>query len=393
MDKSYEMYKKFRGDAQAAEVENRLKDAARFNLEAARYLLKAAKASSGRIRETRKRQAGVLVKFADRLEAKAAKSKAAKNTAAGRPDTPVGHLEEPGKSAGSTGSPEAVAEVDLSSATFFPEPKTGITFDDVAGLEEVKREIDRRVVKVREHQKDAAELGLRIGGGMLMYGPPGTGKTMFAKAMAETLDAAFFHVKASEIMSKWVGDAEKNVSKLFEDASKYRLSIIFIDEIEAMLKKRSKLRSTVAERVVNEFLASLDGFSTEEGKRLIFVGATNRPWEIDEAVLRPGRFDNKFHIGLPDLEARRRILELNLEGRAIEDDVDLDALAVQLEGYSGADIRNICDHAAGVTFDIRMKEKSKKKISHKYLLDAIEHIKPSVTGEIVKKFAEWEEIH
>jgi transitional endoplasmic reticulum ATPase len=386
MDKSYEMYKKFRGDAQAAESEGRLKDAARFNLEAACYLLKAAKASTGRIRETRKKQAGVLVKLADRLAAKAAKPMAAKNTAGPAVSAEADRSRE-------LGDPEAVAEVDLSSATFFPEPKTGITFDDVAGLEEVKREIDRRVVQVREHQKDAAELGLRIGGGMLMYGPPGTGKTMFAKAMAETLDAAFFHVKASEIMSKWVGDAEKNVSKLFEDASKYRLSIIFIDEIEAMLKKRSKLRSTVAERVVNEFLASLDGFGTEAGKRLIFVGATNRPWEIDEAVLRPGRFDHKFHIGLPDLKARRRILELNLTGRAIEGDVDLDALAVQLEGYSGADIRNICDYAAGVTFDIRMKEKSKKKIDHRSLLDAIEEIKPSVTEEIIKNFAKWEKNH
>jgi len=382
MDRFYELYKKFRNDAKAAEEEERPRDAARFNLEAARYLLKAAKASTGRIKETRKKQAGVLVKLADRLEAKA-KSPAECGTGF----QPVIKHGQDGRA-----TDECVVEVDLSTATFFPEPKTGITFDDVAGLDEIKREIDRRVVKVRAHQKDAAELGLRIGGGILMYGPPGTGKTLFAKAMAEMLDAAFFHVKASEIMSKWVGDAEKNVSKLFEDAGRYKLSIVFIDEIEAMLKKRSELKSAVAERVVNEFLASLDGFGSRED-RLIFVGATNRPWEIDEAILRPGRFDDKFHIGLPDFEARRRVLELNLEDRAIEDGVDLDALARRLDGYSGADIRNICDRAAGVTFDIRMKEKSKKKISHQSLLDAIDEIKPSVTGEIIKKFETWERTH
>ena len=147
-----------------------------------------------------------------------------------------------------------------------------------------------------------------------------------------------------------MGEAEQNVRKLFETAKQHQRSVIFIDEIEAMVPRRRAEGSTVMARVVPQILQELEGFDRNGDRALLFVGATNKPWMLDEAMLRPGRFDTLVYVGLPDAPARFRLLEIYLADRPIADDMDLGVLCDHLEGYSGADIRNLCMQAAQVAF-------------------------------------------
>ena len=181
--------------------------------------------------------------------------------------------------------------------------------------------------------------------------PPGTGKTMLARATAGELDATFFTVSAADLLSKWVGEAEQNVKALFDAAAASERAVIFIDEIESLVPaRRDDAGSGVMQRVVPQLLQGMEGFGKKAGSPVMFMGATNVPWQLDPAVLRPGRFDEKVYVPLPDEPARRRLLEIHLERRPLADDVDLDALAARLAGYSGADVKYLCDRAATIPF-------------------------------------------
>jgi transitional endoplasmic reticulum ATPase len=234
--------------------------------------------------------------------------------------------------------------------SFIPVERPDLRFADLAGLEDVKEEIRLKMIYPFTHPEQAARYKIKRGGGILLYGPPGTGKTMMARAVAGEIEAAFFTVKPSEIMSKWVGDSEQNIDRLFKSAREHERSIVFIDEIEALVPARREVQSGVMTRLVPQILAELEGFGNSGENPLLFIGATNEPWSLDPAVLRPGRFDEKVYVGLPDVEARRKILELNLAGRPLGNDVDLELLADMTEGYSGADLKNICEKAAADVF-------------------------------------------
>ncbi len=229
--------------------------------------------------------------------------------------------------------------------------KPGIGFDDIAGLEDVKHEIRLKMIYPFEHPELAQRYGISTGGGVLLYGPPGTGKTMLAKAIAHEIDATFFVISPAQVLSKWVGEAEQNVRKLFDAAKAEPKSVIFIDEIEALVPKRQSDTSSVMQRVVPQILQELEGFDRTAERCLLFVGATNRPWLLDEAMLRPGRFDTRVYIPLPDAPARYRLIEMYLaEKRPIADDVDLGRLCDMLDGHSGADIRSVAERAAAIPF-------------------------------------------
>ncbi|HEX2971162.1 MAG TPA: ATP-binding protein [Tepidisphaeraceae bacterium] len=211
---------------------------------------------------------------------------------------------------------------------------------------------------------------------------------MLAKATAGEIDATFFTISPAEILSKWVGEAEQNIKKLFDAAREEPRSIIFIDEIEALVPARRDEGSSVMQRVVPQLLQGMEGFD-KKTTPVLFMGATNVPWQLDPAVLRPGRFDEKVYIPLPDLAARRKMLDIYLGKRPVADDVNLDALASRLEGYSGADIKYICDRSATVPFLQSVATGQEGEITQAILDDVIADTPRSVTSDILRRFDQW----
>src|SRR5438094_2978837 len=246
----------------------------------------------------------------------------------------------------SSSAQESESESDGGADKWIVKEKPNLRFSDVAGLEDVKQDIRLKMIYPFEHADLAQKFGIRAGGGILLYGPPGTGKTMLAKATAGEIDATFFRISAADVLSKWVGEAEQNLKKLFEAAAAETRAIIFIDEIESLIPARRDEGSSVMQRVVPQILQGMEGFDEKDVSPILFMGATNVPWQLDPAVLRPGRFDEKVYIPLPDLPARRRMLDLYLSQRPVADNVDLDALAKRLVGYICSDIKYIGDRVA-----------------------------------------------
>jgi transitional endoplasmic reticulum ATPase len=212
---------------------------------------------------------------------------------------------------------------------------------------------------------------------------------MLAKATAGEIDAAFFRISPADVLSKWVGEAEQNVKKLFDAAAAEPRSIIFIDEIEALVPARRDEGSSVMQRVVPQILQGMEGFDKKSGQPILFMGATNVPWQLDSAILRPGRFDEKVYIPLPDLEARRKMLQTYLGHRPLAGDVNIDRLADELDGYSGADIKYLCDRAATVPFLATVASGVEGQITAAIFRDAVRDTPRSVTAEMLGKFKRW----
>lgn len=269
-------------------------------------------------------------------------------------------------------------EGDSDASDWIVKDKPNIGFDDIAGLEDVKQEIRLKMIYPFQHPELAKQYGIGVGGGILLYGPPGTGKTMIAKAVAHDIDAVFFLVSPAQMMSKWVGEAEQNVRKLFDAAKAETTSVIFLDEIEALVPKRQSDSSTVMQRVVPQILQELEGFDRGADRALLFVGATNRPWMLDEAILRPGRLDALVYVGLPDAPARFRLLEIHFGDRPMADDVDFGTLCDRLEGYSGADIKSIAQQAAQRPFLEAIGGKAARPIAQADIVAEIDETPPSV---------------
>jgi len=225
----------------------------------------------------------------------------------------------------------------------------------------------------------------------LLYGPPGTGKTMLAKAIAHEIDSTFFVISAAHVLSKWVGEAEQNIARLFGAAKAEARAVIFIDEIEALVPRRQPDTSSVMQRVVPQILQELEGFDRKADRCLLFIGATNRPWLLDEAMLRPGRFDSRIYIPLPDAPARYRLLEMYLvENRPVCADVELGRLCDLLEGYSGADIKNIADRSAALPFMEAIGGGEPRPIGMADVLAIVGETLPSVNRADLARFEEFE---
>ncbi|MCU0724553.1 MAG: ATP-binding protein [Planctomycetes bacterium] len=239
------------------------------------------------------------------------------------------------------------------------------------------------------HPEAAARYGVRTGGGLLLYGPPGTGKTLLARATAGEIDAAFYTVRPSDVLSKWVGEAEKNVAALFAEARARPRSVVFIDEAEALAPVRTGDAGSVMSRVVPQFLAELEGVAGRGTNALLFIGATNAPWNLDPAILRPGRFDELVYVPLPDAEARAGILALELAGKPLVPEADLEALAAALDGYSGADLRLVVEKAVGESFLSEVRGGAPRRIGVEDLLAAAREVAPSVAPEALKRYEEW----
>jgi transitional endoplasmic reticulum ATPase len=278
------------------------------------------------------------------------------------------------------------------SSDWFVSEKPGITFDNIAGLEKVKELIQVKIVYPFKHPELLKNRVIRQGGGLLLYGPPGTGKTMIGKAIATELEAPFFEAKVADIKNMYVGQSENNVKKLFAEARKHPpLGIVFIDEIESLIPKRGSIDCTHMNGVVAQFLAEMDGLSTHRKTSVLVIGATNRPQDIDNAALRPGRFDHKILVPLPDKEARKQMFYLILNKRYI-DKVNYESLAVETEGYSGADIADICGN---VEYDLSLldiRNKQSHRITTELIMKTIHKISPSVTRTEMEWFRQYEHV-
>ncbi len=344
-------------------------DQAKYHfLKAAEYLLQLAKETTEPdLRKARMEKARELVDLAKNVKER---REAARKKAVEKRDEPKGE------------DKEVPSEWTLSE-------KPKLRFGDIAGLEDVKEQIRLKMILPFTHPEKAKKYRVKTGGGILLYGPPGTGKTMIAKAVAGELDAAFFAIAPSEILNKWVGESEKNIRKLFDAARAAERSIIFMDEVESLVPRRRDTEAGgVMARVVPQILSELDGFDVRDGQTVMFMGATNEPWNIDYAMLRPGRLDEKVYIGLPDLAARRKILELNLKDIPLED-LDLDALAARVEGYSGADLAYLCRKVAEQTFLASVKSSEDHPLRQGDFDRVLEKLRPSVSADDVLRFAEF----
>ena len=348
-------------EAQKAQQAADFAAAQRHLAQAAQYMLEAARLSPPPFDRSRLATARQLLAQAQAMEPLVRSQR--------RPAIPVPAAEDPA-------SPWLVRE------------KPNIRFNDVAGLEEVKKQIQLKLIYPFSYPEQAQRFGIRSGGGILLYGPPGTGKTLIARATAGELDACFFEAKPADLMSKWVGEAEQNVHRLFEAARACERAVIFLDEVEALLPKRRTNASTVMQRVVPQFLAELEGFGGRSSNVLL-IGATNEPWSIDSAALRPGRFDEKIYVPLPDAAARRRILELNLSGRPLASDVDLEALTMRLERYSGADIVQVCLRAGTLAFLDAVERGVEREVTWADFEKVLGEIKPSVTARELERFEHY----
>ncbi|WP_300979082.1 AAA family ATPase [Flavobacterium sp.] len=249
--------------------------------------------------------------------------------------------------------------------------KKGEGFKSIAGMQGLKDTIKLDVIDALNEKEKYAEYGLTIPNGMLLYGPPGCGKTFFAEKMAEEIGFNFYQIKPSDIQSKWVNASQENIKNLFEEARKNAPSIIFIDELDALVPNRDNSSvNHMNTSAVNEFLAQMNN-SGDEG--VFIIGATNRPNSIDPAILRAGRLDKHIYLPPPDYEARELMFKLYLERRPTDIGLDYVALSKATENYVSSDIKFLCDEAS------RMALKTKSRISKQILLQTIEANKPSIS--------------
>ena len=249
-----------------------------------------------------------------------------------------------------------------------------VKWDDIGGLGNVKQELQEAVEWPLKYPEKFENFGIRPPKGTLLYGVPGTGKTLLAKAVANESEANFISVKGPELLSKWVGDSEAGVREVFRKARQAAPTVIFFDEIDSIASSRggNDGDSGVTKRVVNQLLTEMDGM--EELEDVAVIAATNRPDILDAGLMRPGRFDRHIKVDVPNEEGRLAIFKVHTKDMPIADDVDLEKLAKETEGYVGADIESVCREAAMLTLrnDIDSKE-----VTNKYFQEALEKVKPS----------------
>ena len=254
--------------------------------------------------------------------------------------------------------------------TALKKEKTNVTFEDVAGLDEVKVEV-REIVDFLKNSEKYTKLGAKIPKGIILIGPPGTGKTLLAKAVAGEASVPFFSMSGSEFVEMFVGVGASRVRDLFKKAKQSAPSIVFIDEIDAIGRSRGKAMSFQSnderENTLNQLLTEMDGFGANAG--VIVLAATNRGEILDRALLRPGRFDRQIYIELPTKLERRAIFDVHAAPLKMDEDIDLDLMATQTPGFSGADIANICNEAALIA-----ARKGKEAVQMKDFFDAVDRV-------------------
>ena len=276
-----------------------------------------------------------------------------------------------------------------------------VTWNQVGGLEDTKERLRETIQWPLDYPEVFDALDMQAAKGVLLYGPPGTGKTLMAKAVANESDSNFISIKGPELLSKWVGESEKGVREVFSKARENAPTVVFFDEIDSIAGERGRGSgggSEVGERVVSQLLTELDGL--EELEDVVVVATSNRPDLIDSALLRPGRLDRHVHVPVPDEDARKAIFEVHTRDKPLADDVDLDWLASETEGYVGADVEAVAREASmaasrefinSVDPEDIGESVGNVRISKAHFEQALGEVTPSVDQETIERYEEIEE--
>ena len=272
-----------------------------------------------------------------------------------------------GKLAAAWDMPPTHAELDTE--------KPAITFHEVGGMEALKDEIRLKIVHPLQHPELYRAYGKPIGGGILLYGPPGCGKTHLARATAGEIRATFLAVGINDVLDMWIGNSERNLHELFDQARRARPCVLFFDEVDALGASRSDLRQSGGRHLINQFLSEMDGVQ-DSNEGVLILAATNAPWHLDPAFRRPGRFDRVLFVPPPDLPGRTEILRILLRGKPLAD-VDFERLAGKSDNFSGADLKAVLDVAVEAKLREAIKEGVPKPLTTKDLQGAMSQVKPS----------------
>jgi len=290
---------------------------------------------------------------------------------------------------------DALTEIEPSAMREVLVEVPNVRWSDVGGLVTIKKELQESVEWPLKYRDVFDYAKTRPPKGILLYGPPGTGKTMLAKAVANESEANFISIKGPELLSKWVGESERGVREVFHKARQAAPCIVFMDELDSFVPTRgvSMGDSQVTERVLSQILTELDGL--EELRDVVIIGATNRPDMIDQALLRPGRFDKLMYVSVPDLEARKEIFRIHLNGRPLSKDISAEDLAKKTEGYSGADIQAVADTASMLAIreyidkykgsDVVKAKLKELEVTKKHFDEAMSKVKPYSKMDLVRK--------
>lgn len=249
-----------------------------------------------------------------------------------------------------------------------------LTFDDIGGLDELKKTIHKKIILPYQKPGLFQRFRKKVGGGVLLYGPPGCGKTMLARATAGECKATFFNIAISDVLDMYIGESERKLHALFEQARAQAPAVMFFDEVEALGGKRANTRESTSSKLVSQFLSEMDGF-TNDNHGVLILAATNVPWSVDSAFRRPGRFDPVLFVPPPDRAARESMLKSMMKGRPMADDIDFAFLAKNTSGFSGADLSELVETAADEAIEASIESGTEQSICDRHFKQALKEVR------------------
>ena len=268
----------------------------------------------------------------------------------------------------------------------------GPTMNQVAGMDDLKKELFLKIVYPMKFPELAEDFNVSSGGGFILYGPPGNGKTFIVKALAREIEMNFIYVNPATLMSQWFGNFEKNISLLFRASKLLSPSILFFDELDSLFPSRDRSQSDASRRGVSQFLNEIGGFTSGQGNPVILLGATNVPWQLDEAVTRPGRFDRLIYVPPPDRSSRESIVKNFMSAVSRKGEIDYSSIGEKTSGYSSADVEYLCRHACQNVFQRAIDKSGDDIVTTSDIIKAMSVIKPSISAETVMRYEKYRDL-